>query len=357
MMLALVVALALAACNSPDSEHAAVETPAATEQPPERVASPVTFKVIAGRADAAMDIEQFMPASVHLREGDSIEWTAQGIEGHTITFATDDQFRDVLSSYLMPDPQDPEQQIFNPAAALRAGGETFGGDGAYTNSGFIGVPAAATYRLTFTKKGVYRYVCLVHPFTMRGVVSVDAPGAAVQPPDAVASQGAAEFRTYMQAEKDALAAAQQQQREIGGPDGTSVHRIAVGLTTPYGQVATFVQQQLDIKTGDTVVFENDDRDFHNVVFRGAHADLPPGIGIRVDPDGRGVNFTIDKASAEVDPPAGGFDATTFLSSGMMGITRPRQTWQLRFDKPGTYVYNCTIHVLAGMSGVINVSER
>jgi plastocyanin len=36
---------------------------------------------------------------------------------------------------------------------------------------------------------------------------------------------------------------------------------------------------------------------------------------------------------------------------------PRLTWRLTFDKPGTYVYNCTIHVLAGMAGVINVKAR
>ena len=57
---------------------------------------------------------------------------------------------------------------------------------------------------------------------------------------------------------------------------------------------------------------------------------------------------------EFHPPPGGFDDTTFLSSGSMGILQPRLTWRLTFDKPGTYVYNCTIHVLAGMAGVINV---
>jgi plastocyanin len=36
---------------------------------------------------------------------------------------------------------------------------------------------------------------------------------------------------------------------------------------------------------------------------------------------------------------------------------PRTTWRLTFDKPGTYTYSCTIHVLAGMAGVIHVSAR
>ena len=46
--------------------------------------------------------------------------------------------------------------------------------------------------------------------------------------------------------------------------------------------------------------------------------------------------------------------TTFMSSGSMGVTQSRLTWTLHFEKPGTYIYNCTIHVLAGMAGVINV---
>ena len=69
----------------------------------------------------------------------------------------------------------------------------------------------------------------------------------------------------------------------------------------------------------------------------------------------GLNFTLAKESAiAVDPPPEGFDETTFLSSGSMGVTQPRLTWTLRFDTPGKYVYECTIHFLAGMTGVINV---
>ena len=129
----------------------------------------------------------------------------------------------------------------------------------------------------------------------------------------------------------------------------------VGLTTPYGQAAVFVNPVLDIKSGDTVIFENDDRDFHNVVFKGGRKELPPGIGIIVDPEGRGLNFSLDKqSSVAVDPPAGGFDDQTFLSSGSLGILQPRLTWRLKFDTPGTYSYACTIHVLGGMAGVITV---
>jgi plastocyanin len=317
---------------------------------------PATFSVIAGKADAARDIEMFMPADIRVRVGDTIEWTAQGFEGHTITFATPDQITNVFKSYLLPDPDDPAQVMFNPVAALKSDTpDTFAGDGAYHNSGFIGVPVEAKYKLTFAKQGVYQYLCLVHPFTMRGTVSVDAADARVDAPATVAAKGAADLARYMDVEARALAAAAGDEREAPGPAGATVYHVAVGLTTPYGQVAAFVKPVLDIKAGDTVIFEGDDRDFHNVIFKGALKELPPGVGIKTDPQGRGINYTLSKASAvAVDPPPEGFDDKTFLSSGSLGITMPRITWRLTFDKPGTYIYNCTIHVLAGMAGVINV---
>ncbi len=212
------------------------------------------------------------------------------------------------------------------------------------------------FSLTFAKRGVYQYLCVVHPFTMRGTVSVDAPEAPVASPAAVSEQGEADLERYLDVARRELADAQAMPRTAPGPGGSSVHRVTAGLTTNFGQVATFVQPVLDITAGDTVIFENDDRNFHNVVFKGALQDPPPGISILVDPGGRGINYAITKDSAiAVDPPAEGFDDTTFLSSGSMGVTLPRLTWQVKFDTPGRYIYNCTIHVLAGMAGVINVS--
>ncbi len=297
-----------------------------------------------------------MPADIHVRVGDTIEWTARGIEGHTISFASEQQQRTLLGSYLQPDPADPAQNIFNPDVALKTRtGSTFSGDGTYYNSGFIGVPAEQKYTLTFSDTGLYQYLCLVHPFTMRGTVSVDSPSSPVEAPATVASRGEAEFTKYIEEEKRAVAQAKAEPHDVPAPDGATLHRVNVGVTTPYGQAATFVNAALDIKAGDTVIFENDDRDFHNVVFKGSLAEPPPGIGIIVDPEGRGLNFSLDKRSGiAVDPPPGGFDDQTFLSSGSMGILQPRLTWRLRFDKPGSYSFACTIHVLAGMAGVIIV---
>jgi len=334
---------------------AAQGTAAATPEPQYAPSGPQTFSVIGGRNEGPIDIEQFLPADIHIRTGDTIEWTSAGYEGHTITFSPFDYLA-ALGDYLVPDPDDPEQMIFNDKVALRSGtGDSYPGDGGAYNSGFIGVPTEGKYRLTFTEKGIYQYLCVVHPLWMRGTVTVDDTDAQVESPDSVAARAEAEYASLVKDAEALLARAEEGRRSVPAPDGAALHRVQVGLTTMYGQVATFVDNTLEVESGDTVIFENDDRNFHNVVFKGDLAEFPSAYEIRVDPEGRGFNVALAKESARaVDPPAAGFDVSTFMSSGTMGVLQPRQTWRLTFTEPGTYVYNCTIHQFAGMAGVITV---
>jgi len=358
--------IAVAGCRgdggtTSDSATPAIEpgTPAgdpSAAAPPEYAPpGPQTFSVIGGRNEGPIDIEQFLPSNIQIRVGDTIEWISSGYEGHTITFAPYDYLAE-LGDYLVPDPEDPEQMIFNEKVALRSGtGDSYPGAGGAYNSGFIGVPTEGKYRLTFTEKGIYQYLCVVHPLWMRGTVTVDDADAQVESPESVAARGEAEYAALVEDARGLLARAEETERSVPAPDGATLHRVQVGLTTMYGQIATFVDNTLEINAGDTVIFENDDRNFHNVVFKGDLAEIPSAYEIRVDPGGRGFNVALAKESAQqVNPPPEGFDAKTFLSSGTMGVLQPRQTWRLTFTTPGTYVYNCTIHQFAGMAGVIIV---
>lgn len=361
--LTLVAAAALACGGDKkpsDATAVAVASPSAEQQPTiaASYAPPgsTTFRVLAGHAEGNRDVEAYMPADIGIRSGDTIEWTAKGFEGHTITFGNGDDVLFGIGDYLLPNPQDPSEVIFNPKLALRSEQQgTHDGTSAFINSGFIGVPAEQKYSLTFTKTGLFTYLCLVHPFTMTGTVAVEEPASQVESPATVSARGAADLKAHL-AELDAEArSVNAAAHSAPGPGDSTTHYVQVGAITDHGQVATYFPGSLDITTGDTVIFQNDDRNFHNVIFKGDRAELPPGIGILADPGGRGLNFSLSKASAvAVDPPATGFDEMTFLSSGSLGVLQPRLTWTLRFTTPGTYVYACTIHVLGGMSGVINV---
>ena len=296
-----------------------------------------------------------MPADIRVRAGDSITWTSHGFEGHTITFGDGDDTLASLGEYLVPNPTNPDERIFNPKLALASEKQgPHDGTTEWISSGFFGVPDAQDYTLTFAGEGLFTYLCLVHPFTMTGTVTVEPAGARVDSPETVSARGAALASQYLDELEAEASRLGDEVYSAPGPGESTIHYVQVGAITDHGQVAIYTPGELNINTGDTVIFQNDDRNFHNVIFRGDR-ELPAGIGIIPDAEGRGLNFSLDKASAvAVDPPPGGFDDRTFLSSGSLGVLQPRLTWTLRFDTPGTYVYACTIHVLGGMAGVIKV---
>lgn len=123
------------------------------------------YSVIAGGTTAKGDVDLFFPASVNIKEGDSVKWSNTTTTPHTVTFGT-------------PPEGDPfELPMSKPAA-------TYDGTG-FWNSGILGVnPEDAsqsnpTFEMTFSKAGTYNYVCLLHEaMGMVGTVNVAAAPAA-----------------------------------------------------------------------------------------------------------------------------------------------------------------------------------
>ncbi len=356
-------ACALAACDggngSDEGQGETRETPAPspTSSPVASFAppGPAEFHIIAGAVERSFDIEAFMPETIVIRAGDRIRWTSEGYEGHTVTFLAG---RDMLpgSGYLVPDPEDPSRTMFNPDFALpHKPAEVYAGKG-YFNSGFIGIPQPGEFELEFSRPGTYPYLCMVHPLHMHGVVVVAEPDAPVPSPEAVEAQGQEDLATHVREAEELLADAQERFQPVGPPDGPQTWRVNVGLVTPRVQITQFVSNDFEIAAGDTVIFQNDERNFHNVIFN-AGRKPPDFVLVRASADGRGLDIILNPESVEpVDPPPG-FDDKTYISSGMMGVTNPRMTYALTFEKPGTYIFHCTIHTNAGMSGVLKVKPR
>lgn len=77
---------------------------------------------------------QFVPATVNISVGDTVNWTNPGVITHTVTF-------------------DPAQAATASDVVLPAGVQPFGsGD----------LEEDGTYSHTFTAKGTYKYVCKYH---------------------------------------------------------------------------------------------------------------------------------------------------------------------------------------------------
>ena len=139
---------------------------------------------------AALDLNGFFRRKATIHVGDSVRWVFSKRVVHTVTFLAPGQSRPSLEQ---PDPANPytgfkdstgapfwfngqPSLLIPPDHAFPQGGPTMGAQ-AYHNSG-LSAPAFAPYELKFTKKGNYKYICLVHP-GMGGKVKVLPKSAAI----------------------------------------------------------------------------------------------------------------------------------------------------------------------------------
>lgn len=109
----------------------------------------------------------FVPETLWIQPGDTVTWTEEAPqEAHTVTF-------------LAPGQAEPANPFSPPS-----GGSVMSSD-TYHNSGIL--TYLKSYSLTFTKPGVYPYICMLHnDYGMRGTIVVEAaptPPAPVKVPE------------------------------------------------------------------------------------------------------------------------------------------------------------------------------
>jgi plastocyanin/sugar lactone lactonase YvrE len=112
---------------------------------------------------------RFTPGKLTINQGDNVMWTQlDAMEIHTVSFLAAGQTPPDL---LLPG------YIINPEIAALSGVDGYNGSGFY-NSGIL-IPGA-TYNLTFTRPGMYDYLCLIHDeMKMMGKVVVLPPGGSI----------------------------------------------------------------------------------------------------------------------------------------------------------------------------------
>jgi plastocyanin len=138
---------------------------------------------------------QFFPETITVRAGDTVRWPGSG--QHTATFLGGTPRPPLLapSGATVRGETDPAgapfwfngQPVigFARRTATPTKAVTFAGRG-YRNSGLVLSGKPKPLALRFTKAGTYRYLCLVHPQTMRGTVRVLPAGARAPSKAAVA---------------------------------------------------------------------------------------------------------------------------------------------------------------------------
>jgi plastocyanin len=297
----------------------ALAIPAAAGQSASAAPAPVTWHVRVGAEtpDMAVTAMSFLPREVWVDAGDTVHWTSNSAEPHTVTF-------------LAPGSTLPEFNPFDPTQTQAQGPSSVDGT-AYTNSGvmatqpiFTFTDPAVAYDLTFPRVGDYTYYCLLHGLMMTGVVHVAPAGTAYpytqQDYDRVGTQ---QGQADLSAGRNAWRAALQTHATTG-------HEVLVGVDGEGFGVSRFVRDHVVVHLGDTVSFGVAGPGApHTVTF----GNEPPGLGIFV-PSGDPTHYS-------------GGD----LNSGLLA---PGAPFDVTFTATGSYHYICAIHDDMGMVGDVLV---
>ncbi len=330
----------------------------------------------------------FYPATLKVHVGDTVQWKLNSDELHTVTF----------SDGKAPPGNDPAALLFDPRpdavkgdvvpnfpAPIKGGGptdfqfnpvfafpsrlpgapvETWDGTG-FANSGALskqpsgppGSPPNDTFSLTFTKPGIYRYLCLVHLGQMIGTVQVVPTTDTDVPTQAdIDTQAQKEANAMLDLIAQAVKDFQPAPPQVL-PDKTNLVFVNAGIQEGQtfigqGQSMSFGPKDLKIKVGDTVVWTS--TYFHTVTF---NPSPPPPEFIIPKPQPQGPPLLVINPLVLLPmKPSQVYDPTKYYNSGTLtpgGIFGTE--FSLTFDKPGTYEYFCAVHYLQGMKATITVA--
>lgn len=315
------------------------------------------------------DALAFFPSQVTIRVGQSLTWKFHGF--HTVTFpgaTASPPFIVPQGGSAQPLLNDASGNPFwwvgkaprlfiDPSALLGQAGRTIGSTSTVRSSGLLRVltatPAhpAAPYTLTFTKPGLYHYLCTVHQ-GMRGTVRVLAK-ARPATPVSVANRAAKQ-----------LASVVSQLNALDKQAPSDVHTVLVGAGSRSGaEITSFFPSSLTVNAGDTVTFtHNDPTDIHTVTF----GPEPYTLGIEnnlFSPQGTPPTlFANPLFVLPSEPPSASpvvYDGTNhgngYINSGVLAPPQapagPHQFF-VKFTKAGTYRFECVIH--PNMDGTIVV---
>jgi len=290
--------------------------------------------------DAAVQANFFFTNKITIHAGESVQWTSQAGEIHTVSFLA----AKTRADYPLFAPAPGGGIAPNPLVFLPQGSNSYDGS-AYSNSGQIAVGTSATqYELTFPTPGTYSYVCLIHS-EMDGTVVVE-PTNKPLPRTQQSYDVEANIARAIALGQGAATAA----RGIAAGAGPNKVTAGIGqLFTGLGSVAVlrFEPDRKVVRAGQTVTWSNLDPETPHTVTFGTE---PPGGSLGAF------------APVNLDPPPGAVPGhatigspTKSVNSGFIGAGLPfGTTFTATFTAAGTYSYICALHDDLGMVGTITV---
>jgi len=279
----------------------------------------------------------FLPNEIWIHAGDSITWTFDTNELHTVTFLTEGQVR----------PDGPDGcDLSNPV--------TFDGSTCVISDPFA-VVGGGSYTVKFLKAGNFKMVCLIHE-NMTGAIHVLDSKLPLPHDQAFYNAQTTKERDAVLSDSDSptdgddhamIAGFGEVTATAGGSDTRTLMRFINPQTSA-------VDGKITIHVGDTVQWTNQDPiEPHTITFGTEPADPgPPSANVTQDPDGA-LHATVKLHSDNVH--SGVIIAAPQERAGLpqspLGFTRFRVT----FPNPGVFPYICAFHDSLGMRGEVDVS--
>ncbi len=330
-----------------------------------RARAPRTYTVLVGAENAhrGVDIMAYFPSRVTIHVGDSVLWVQNANEIHTVTFLGGSPVPPLISQATdLGFPADPGPLVFTPKAVDRATSGTLGDNTTFVNSGLMGREPGqyGSFSLTFTAKGTYDYLCVVHGMMMSGVVRVVGGRECVASPWMVRARGLYEIARKMSHVPAVLREARQQiEPPTVNPDGTVTHYVNLGFGEGQIDLMRFFPSHLLVRPGDTVKWQMTPASDapHTVTFLNGTPE--PDLVIPVLQTNAPPVLYFNPAVLMPSPsvPAN-LMRTGYYNSGLMDPV-PGTTYSLVIGDvtPGPLQYLCQLHDTSGMKGSLIVLPK
>lgn len=278
----------------------------------------------------------FLPNEIWIHAGDSITWTFEVDEIHTVTFLKDGQTR-------LP--------FTVGCPGISTSPATFDGSTCVSTPPMV---KGQSFTVNFPKAGNFKLVCLVHE-NMTGAIHV-------LPMSQTLPHNQRFYDNEAADEREALLTDHDPEREGEGP---AAHVHGHDVTAGAGEVVAnaggsdtlsvmrFMEPITVIHSGETVEWTNSDPVTpHTITFGVEPADpIPPAGTFTKDADGA-LHATINSASDNVH--SGFIVAAPQERMGLAQAPLGNTRFRITFTHAGVYPYICALHEDLGMKGKIVV---
>jgi plastocyanin len=302
--------------------------------------------------DMSKQAVAFLPDELWIHAGDSITWTFNSGDIHTVTFLTVGQVYPFDQSQGCP-PITPSGSPFDGSSCVSSADLSLG----------------QNYEVIFPKAGNFEIVCLVHG-QMFGTIHVLDPTLPLPYDQAFYDEQAKEQLKTLLADADLHQRHGEHQHSIADMFSASVRSHKKSVTAGIGEIAAtpggqqsfslvrFINGTVTIHVGDTVEWTNQDPEIgHTITFGTVPQDLfdpscSPNCTVSTDPDGA-LHATITSPQQNVH--SGLIAALLEDEPGVpQGPVAPPTRFRITFTTPGTYPYVCAFHDNLGMDGQVIV---